>query len=202
MGVTVTESHAKINSPECSPCNGFAQVICHSTWKANSGENSDNTLHWHLTTARGCLTKLSCLVQSVHGVGKPGACRSCGPKRSTQTLWQITHTPTIHHNSVRRPPGLKMPQFQSWRNYVGHGQEKLHSMAGMWSRTPGLSGHWPSAVFCTLYSCTTSRQLTECSIKTWCWCYVPVLWRETSQHNSSVNKLFSFMGRSGTETVI
>lgn len=178
MGVTVTESRAKINSPECSPCNGSAQVICHSMCKANSGGNNDNTLHWHLTTARGCRTKPSSL--SVH---------------SEIGLWEKLG-PAVHVDQNDPPQQRKA---STWL------QKAPDSKLRMWSRTPGLSGHWPSAMFispqstamfCTLYTCITSADRAQ----TWRrGVDVTYLHFGGKQHNSRVNKLFSFVGRSETD---
>lgn len=48
----------KDKQPGCSPCNGSAQVICHSVWKANSRERQRQHFALTLTIARGCLSKL------------------------------------------------------------------------------------------------------------------------------------------------
>lgn len=55
IGVTVTEPHAKINSSSAALCNGFARVICHPTWNANSRGGYGDTLHWHLPSPKDVL---------------------------------------------------------------------------------------------------------------------------------------------------
>lgn len=85
IGVTVTEPHAKINSPSAALCNGFARVICHPTWNANSRE-ATATLCTD-TIAQGCLSKSSiCL-------------HNCCP-----VLWSTAHSERIcadAHGSIQ-----------------------------------------------------------------------------------------------------